>query len=126
MRPLISHTCTLYYLLHFLPTEKIQQIINTIKEHNTIYISHQQKKTPPPSQKNRTRRENRTYICGLGASVGCERISEHSTRRDESHRYRFDSLFGFVCLSFLLSIFSFILLLKHIPQSVPKSHLFQP
>ena len=22
------------------------------------------------------------YICGLGASVGCERLSEHSTRRD--------------------------------------------
>ena len=27
------------------------------------------------------------YICGLGASVGCERISEHLTRRDESHKY---------------------------------------
>ena len=26
-------------------------------------------------------------ICGLGASVGCERISEHLTRRDESHKY---------------------------------------
>ena len=25
-------------------------------------------------------------ICGLGASVGCERISEHSTCRNESHR----------------------------------------
>ena len=25
--------------------------------------------------------------CGLGASVGCERASEHSTRRDESHIY---------------------------------------
>ena len=25
-------------------------------------------------------------ICGLGASVGCERKSEHSTRRDESHK----------------------------------------
>ena len=22
------------------------------------------------------------YICSLGASVGCERLSEHSTRRD--------------------------------------------
>ena len=22
------------------------------------------------------------YICGLGASVGCKRLSEHSTRRD--------------------------------------------
>ena len=28
------------------------------------------------------------YICGLGASVGCERKSEHSTRRDENHKYR--------------------------------------
>ena len=27
------------------------------------------------------------YICGLGASVGYERISEYSTRRDENHRY---------------------------------------
>ena len=27
------------------------------------------------------------HICGLGASVGCERISEHSTRRDENHKY---------------------------------------
>lgn len=27
------------------------------------------------------------YICGLGASVGCERKSEHSTRRDENHKY---------------------------------------
>ena len=25
-------------------------------------------------------------ICGLGASVECERISEHSTHRDSSHR----------------------------------------
>ena len=22
------------------------------------------------------------YICGLGASVGCERLSDHSTHRD--------------------------------------------
>ena len=28
------------------------------------------------------------YICGLGAKVGCERLSEHSTCRDESHKYR--------------------------------------
>ena len=27
------------------------------------------------------------HICGLGASVGCERLSEHSTRRDENHKY---------------------------------------
>ena len=29
-----------------------------------------------------------TYICGLGAKVGCERLSEHSTFSDESHKYR--------------------------------------
>ena len=29
-----------------------------------------------------------TYICGLGAKVGCERLSEHSTCSDESHKYR--------------------------------------
>ena len=28
------------------------------------------------------------YICGLGVSVGCERLSEHSTRCDENHKYR--------------------------------------
>ena len=27
------------------------------------------------------------HICGLGAKVGCERPSEHSTCRDESHKY---------------------------------------
>ena len=27
------------------------------------------------------------HIYGLGASVGCECISEHSTRRDENHKY---------------------------------------
>ena len=27
------------------------------------------------------------HICGLGASVGYERQSEYSTRRDESHKY---------------------------------------
>ncbi|EEG34919.1 hypothetical protein EUBHAL_03225 [Anaerobutyricum hallii DSM 3353] len=35
------------------------------------------------------RQETKEYampICGLGASVGYERVSEHSTRRDESHR----------------------------------------
>lgn len=25
-------------------------------------------------------------ICGLGANVGCERLSKHSTCRDESHK----------------------------------------
>ncbi|EEG37246.1 hypothetical protein EUBHAL_00919 [Anaerobutyricum hallii DSM 3353] len=34
-------------------------------------------------------KRERIHICGLGASVGCERLSEHSTRRDESHRYGF-------------------------------------
>ena len=33
-------------------------------------------------------KRERIHICGLGASVGCERLSEHSTRRDESHKYR--------------------------------------
>ncbi len=28
------------------------------------------------------------YICDLGASVGCERRSEHSTRHNENHKYR--------------------------------------
>ena len=28
----------------------------------------------------------RSPICGLGAKVGCERLSEHSTCRDESHK----------------------------------------
>ena len=28
------------------------------------------------------------YICGLGASVGCERKSDHSTCRDENHKYK--------------------------------------
>ncbi|EEG37199.1 hypothetical protein [Anaerobutyricum hallii] len=28
------------------------------------------------------RREPIPYICGLGARFGCERISEHSNRRD--------------------------------------------
>ena len=27
------------------------------------------------------------HICGLGASVGCESEGEHSTRRDENHKY---------------------------------------
>ena len=34
-----------------------------------------------------------SYICGLGAKVGCERLSEHSTCSDESHKY---SLFLFL------------------------------
>jgi hypothetical protein len=34
-------------------------------------------------------KRERIHICDLGASVGCERLSEHSTRRDESHRYGF-------------------------------------
>ena len=33
----------------------------------------------------RKRRTPYSPICGLGASVGCERLSEHSTRHDESH-----------------------------------------
>ena len=33
------------------------------------------------------RRKLIPYICGLGASVGYERVSEHSTRRDESHKW---------------------------------------
>ncbi|RHK37850.1 hypothetical protein DW068_10705 [Anaerobutyricum hallii] len=37
----------------------------------------------------RSRREKISYICGLGAKVGCEHISEHSTCSDESHKYRF-------------------------------------
>ena len=40
-----------------------------------------------------------TYICGLGAKVGCERLSEHSTCSDESHKYR---LFLFLVVSTLL------------------------
>ena len=28
------------------------------------------------------------YICGLGAKVECERLSERSNCRDESHKYR--------------------------------------
>lgn len=32
------------------------------------------------------------HICGLGASDGCEHKSEHSSRRDENHKYAlFDS-----------------------------------
>ena len=27
------------------------------------------------------------HICGLGASVGCERVERTFTRRDESHKY---------------------------------------
>ena len=27
------------------------------------------------------------HICGLGAKVGCEHLSEHSTFSDESHKY---------------------------------------
>ncbi|RGZ83461.1 hypothetical protein DW972_06285 [Anaerobutyricum hallii] len=41
----------------------------------------------------RSRKEKISYICGLGAKVGCEHISEHSTCSDESHKYRF-FLFG--------------------------------
>ena len=37
-----------------------------------------------------------SYICGLGAKVGCERLSEHSTCSDESHKY---SLFLFLVAS---------------------------
>ena len=32
--------------------------------------------------KNRNTKEKIAYICGLGARFGCERISEHSNRRD--------------------------------------------
>ena len=32
--------------------------------------------------KDRSPREKRPYICGLGARFGCERMSEHSNRRD--------------------------------------------
>ena len=32
------------------------------------------------------KRNKRIPICNLGAIIGCERLSEHSTRRDESHR----------------------------------------
>ena len=46
-----------------------------------------------------------TYICGLGAKVGCERLSEHSTCRDESHKYR---LFLFLVVSVLLRKSEFI------------------
>ena len=33
-------------------------------------------------------REAIPYICGLGARFGHERLSEHSTCSDESHKYR--------------------------------------
>ena len=46
----------------------------------------------------------RIYICGLGAKVGCERRSEHSTCSDESHKYRF---FLFLEASPLLRKFKF-------------------
>ncbi|RHC66053.1 hypothetical protein DW833_05195 [Anaerobutyricum hallii] len=31
--------------------------------------------------------KERCHICGLGAKVGCEHVSEHSTCSDESHKY---------------------------------------
>ena len=41
----------------------------------------------------------RIHIYGLRASVECERLSEHSTHRDESHIYGVYSILGFVYLS---------------------------
>ena len=35
----------------------------------------------------------RTYICGLGARIECEPLSEHSTHSDRVTDYRFSSLF---------------------------------
>ena len=61
-----------------------------------------------------------TYICGLGAKVGCERLSEHSTFSDESHKYRLFSLSGGVSFAaqirnkqslFLFPLLSFLLYL---------------
>ena len=37
--------------------------------------------------KDSPRREPCPYICGLGARFEWERASEHSNRRDESHKY---------------------------------------
>ena len=47
-----------------------------------------------------------SYICGLGAKVGCEWLSEHSTCSDESHKY---SLFLFLEASPLLHKSKFFL-----------------
>ncbi len=41
------------------------------------------------SAKKQNPEKERIYICGLGAKVECERLSEHSTCSDESHKYRF-------------------------------------
>ena len=51
-----------------------------------------------------------TYICGLGAKVGCERISEHSTSSDESHKYRLFSLSVGVYLACGNSSFKMVIL----------------
>ena len=41
----------------------------------------------PKSSQRQKEGKQRCHICGLGAKVGCEHISEHSTCSDESHKY---------------------------------------
>ena len=62
------------------PPTLILILLNNYYSNPTTYSS--------TANKQPTERE-RTYICGLGAKVGCERLSEHSTCSDESHKYRF-------------------------------------
>ena len=69
--------------------------------------------------KNSSPERERIYICGLGAKIGCERISEHSTFSDESHKYRFFLFLGSVSLACGNSEISHLKQIYHVLHSVP-------
>ena len=53
---------------------KVERVIFIGNRRNKLFVSWLMKKQNPENQI--------MHICGLGASVECERLSEHSTRRD--------------------------------------------
>ena len=83
----ITNLDHLKHLKVYVDDEKCQQEFMNIKYQNKVRLA-----------KNRTSKQNRPHICGLRASVECERLSEHSTRRDESHIYGVYSILGFCFL----------------------------
>ena len=58
---------------YFINKQKPSAFIPNLSSHSLIQINPATVRTP---------RDNIPHICGLGASVGCERLSEYSTRRD--------------------------------------------